>query len=194
MYDLLLKKIDQFVEMSPEEKEILSSKFFLRSIKKNEVLLPFGDICKDLYFINKGLIRFYYPTDDGKEITGFIFEEGLFATSNESFFTQTPSLQILESLEEGEVLCISYQRLMELFQLVPKTIEFVMKISIRRMSEAQKVVASLIMHKPEDRYISFLEKRPDLAGRIPQGVLATYLGITPVSLSRIRKRITEKGD
>ncbi|MCI4668146.1 MAG: Crp/Fnr family transcriptional regulator [Bacteroidia bacterium] len=189
MYDTLWTYIDQFVRFDEEEKKIFEGRMKPRKVKKNEILVDLGEICGETYFILSGLIRFYYLTDQGLEITGFIFDEGLFATSHESFFTQMPSFQVLESLEDGEVLCLGYKDLEELYSLVPKCQELVRKISQQRMSNAQRVMASLIMHKPEERYTSFLESRPDLVGRIPQKVLATYLGITPVSLSRIRHRI-----
>jgi len=182
--------IDQFVSFTPEEQALFASKMELRQIKKGQILVELAEVCQETYFILQGLIRFFYLTEEGQEITGFIFDEGLFATSHESFFTQSPSFQVLESLEDGKVLALKYDDLEELYQRIPKTQELVRKIGQARMSNAQKVLASLIIHKPEDRYTSMLETRPDLIGRIPQKVLATYLGITPVSLSRIRRRIS----
>lgn len=189
MYPSLWKYTDQFVHFDESEKRLLEKRLKAKRIGKGEILVDLGDICEEIFFIRKGLIRFYYLTEQGQEITGFIFDEGIFATSLESFLTQTPSYQVLESLEEGEVLALSHSDLEELYHLLPKTQELVRKINQQRMINAQKVLASLIIHKPEERYCSFLEMRPDLVGRIPQKVLATYLGITPVSLSRIRKRI-----
>ena len=128
----------------------------------------------------------------GKEITGFIFQEHMFCGSHESFFSQVPSMQVLETLEPCELLVLSFESLQELYEKVPKMNTMVRKLLEQRMANAQKVVASLIMNKPEDRYRSLLELHPEWVHRVPQQVLATYLGITPVSLSRIRRRLTEE--
>ena len=101
-------------------------------------------------------------------------------------------MQVLETLEPCELLVLSYESLQELYEKVPKMNTMVRKLLEQRMANAQKVVASLIMNKPEDRYRSLLELHPEWVHRVPQQVLATYLGITPVSLSRIRRRLTEE--
>lgn len=189
MYTSYWAYVDQFVRFTEAEKRIMEQRLRPRKTFKNELLVDLGEVCGEIFFVQKGLLRFYYLTDQGQEITGFIYDEGLFATALESFLTQSPSYQVIESLEDGEVLGLSYEDLEELYVILPKTQELVRRITQHRMVNAQKVMASLIIHKPEERYTSFLEMQPDLVGRIPQKVLATYLGITPVSLSRIRSRI-----
>lgn len=137
-------------------------------------------------------MRYYYLTEDGREITGFIFQENMFAGSHSSFFNQIPSEQILETIEYTTVLALSYTSLMTLYQTVPKMNELVRKILEHRFAYAQSVIAALITHKPEKRYQKLLEQQPDLVNRVPLHILATYIGITPVSLSRIRARKQKK--
>lgn len=182
----------QFVSFSPKEKEQIKRVATLRDVPKSHTLIDLGQTAQEVYFINKGLLRFYYLTDEGNEITGFIFQENMMAGSHESFFSQVPSTQILETLEESELLVFSYDQLQQLFSDIPNMNVFVRKLLEQRMSFAQKVVASLIMNKPQDRYTSYQELHPGLENRIPQHILASYMGITPVSLSRIRKRISDK--
>ena len=190
MFENFWEFTDRFVVFTPKEKELIKQRLILRDVPKNYILVDLGDVAKEIYFIKKGCLRFYYITDEGNEVTGFIFQENMFAGSAESFYTQQPSTQVLETLEESELLVLTYEALNYLYEVVPKMNVLVRKILEQRMAFAQKVVASLIIHKPKDRYIAYRELHPDLENRIPQHILASYLGITPVSLSRIRRRIS----
>ncbi len=192
MLDSFWDFTDQFVSFSSDEKARIAPSLTFRIIPKNELLIDLGQTAREIFFINKGLLRFYYLTDDGQEITGFIFQEGMFAGSHESFFSQKPSIQVLETLEKSELLVITHDQLQALFADVPKMNVLVRKVLEMRMSFAQKIVASLIIHKPQDRYTSYQQLHPGLENRIPQHILASYLGITPVSLSRIKRRIAEQ--
>lgn len=183
---------EQFVSFTPAEKSLIRDHLTVRDVPKHHVLVGLGEVAREVYFLNKGCMRFYYLTEEGREITGFVFQENMFAGSHESFVSQRPSTQILETLEACELLVLPYEHLETLYDSVPKMNVFVRKLYEQRMSYAQQVVASLIMNKPAERYTSLLELQPGLANRIPQQVLATYLGITPVSLSRIRRRIIDK--
>lgn len=192
MFENFWKFTAQFVSFSTKEKTLIKEKLTLRDVPKNHILVDLEQISREIFFINKGCLRFYYLTDEGNEVTGFIFQENMFAGSLESFFTQQPSTQVLETLEASELLVLTYDGLHELYETVPKMNILVRKLLEQRMAFAQRVVASLIIHKPEDRYIAYRELHPNLENRIPQHVLASYMGITPVSLSRIRRRIAGK--
>lgn len=188
MFDHFWQFTNQFVHFSTKEKEQISERLILRDVPKQHILVDFGEIAREAFFINKGLLRFYYIADDGREITGFVFQEGMMAGSHESFFSQQPSLQVLETIEAAELLVLPHHALEELYHQVPKMNVFVRKILEQRMAHAQKVLASLIIQKPADRYKEYQRLHPGLEGRIPQHMLATFMGITPVSLSRIRAR------
>lgn len=192
MFENFWNFTDQFVSFNSKEKEKIKNHLILRNVPKNYALVDLGQVAKEVFFINKGCLRFYYITEEGNEVTGFIFQENMFAGSHESFFAQQPSMQVLETLEEAELFVLSYDSLLRLYQEVPKMNIFVRKLLEQRMAFAQRIVASLIMHKPEDRYQHYRELHPELENRIPQHILASYMGITPVSLSRIRKRISKK--
>ncbi|WPP49286.1 Crp/Fnr family transcriptional regulator [Catalinimonas niigatensis] len=181
----------QFVSFSSQEKEQIKRQFTIRDVPKHHVLIDIGQVADEIYFINKGCMRFYYLTEEGEEVTGFIFLENMMAGSSESFFSRIPSSQVVETLEESELLVVTHNSLEQLYSSVPKMNILVRKILEQRMAFAQKVVASLIIHKPQDRYSSYQQLHPDLENRIPQHILASYMGITPVSLSRIRKRLSK---
>ncbi|MBW3545027.1 MAG: Crp/Fnr family transcriptional regulator [Bacteroidetes bacterium] len=192
MYQQFWRFAEALVRFSPHDKSLVEEKLVYKEMPAFYTLVRSGQIASQIYFVNHGCLRFYYPLPDGQEVTGFIFVENHFAGVLESFFSQTPSKQVLESLEPCQLLAISFQDLHELYELVPTMHVLVRKVLEQRMIYAQQVVASLIMQSPEERYQQLLQNRPELLNRVPQKILATYLGITPVSLSRIRKRISGK--
>ena len=126
---------------------------------------------------------------DGEEITGFFFIENMMLSGFESTLTKEPSLQGIETLEACELVILPFSAFDQLHKTMPRLNIFTRKILAERFVFAQKVVASLILDSPEERYLRLFQRQPELLNRVPQHMLATYLGITPVSLSRIRKRI-----
>jgi CRP/FNR family transcriptional regulator, anaerobic regulatory protein len=161
------------------------------SIPEKHILCSEGQVAKDIYFISKGLIRLYYFKKTGEEVTGFLFKENLFASSFESFLRQKPSKQILETLEPCRLLVLTHEKLQQLYREVPAMNQMVRIVLEERFINAQQILSSFILDTPEERYKKFIENHPDLVLRVPLHIIASYLGITPVSLSRIRKRISQ---
>ena len=190
MFQTLYQYVQPFVSFTADEKQKLESAFTFRQVPKKFKLAEEGKIAKELYFILKGLVRLYY-TKDGEEITGYIFKETLFASSYESFLRQVPSIQTLETLEECDLLVINYKRLQQLYDELPKMHIMARKVAEQRFINAQLMLSSFILDSPEERYRKFEEQQGDLLLRVPHHIIASYLGITPVSLSRIRKRLME---
>ena len=116
----------------------------------------------------------------------------MFAGAYDSFISQKPSRHSIEVIEECQVLTISFKDLQDLFIEFPKMNEFVRKVLEERFVELHQLFTSYILDSPEGRYLNLLTHRPDLLNRIPQHQIATFLGITPVSLSRIRNRVMKK--
>jgi CRP/FNR family transcriptional regulator, anaerobic regulatory protein len=190
MFQALYQYIQPFVTFTESEKRVLENAFSFRQVPKKFKLTEEGKVAKELYYILKGLIRLYY-TKDGEEITGYIFKENLFASSYDSFLRQVPSVQTLETLEDCDLLVISYKSLQQLYDDLPKMHIVARKVSEQRFINAQLMLSSFILDSPEERYIRFQEQHGDLLLRVPHHIIASYLGITPVSLSRIRKRLME---
>jgi CRP-like cAMP-binding protein len=190
MFETLYQYIKPFVTFSEQEKRVLEDAFTFRQVPKKFKLTEEGKIAKELYFILKGLVRLYY-TKDGEEITGYIFKEHLFASSYDSFLRKVPSIQTLETLEDCDLLVITYNRLQQLYDDVPNMHIVARKVAEQRFINAQLILSSFILDSPEERYRKFEEQHGDLLLRVPHHIIASYLGITPVSLSRIRKRLME---
>lgn len=192
MFEHIHALASRFVSFSEKEKRIFEQAFTYRQVPKKFVLVEEGKVSHEFYFINKGLLRLYY-TKEGEEITGFLFKEHLFAGSYDSFLRQSPSQQNLEALEDSDLLAITHDALEELYTTLPSMNVLARKIAEQRFINAQQVLSSFLLDSPEERYLKFEHHHKDLMSRVPQHIIASYLGITPVSLSRIRNRLSKQG-
>lgn len=155
------------------------------SIPRNEILVKNGERCRNLYFIEKGLIRgFYY--DAGKEITHWFGKEEEFATSFYSFITNEPSPETIETLEDCELTCIAHNDLQELYKLFPETERIGRIITETYYIDLEERFLNIQFKSAKERYLNLLNKNPSLIQRASLGQIATYLGITQETLSRVR--------
>jgi CRP-like cAMP-binding protein len=188
MFSRFYETIGHMVSFTPKERQLIENAFSFRQVPKKFKLAEEGKIAREMYFINKGLVRLYY-NKEGEEITGFLFREGLFASSYESLLTEAPGIQTLETVEDCDLLVISKTALDKLYDDLPKMHILVRKVVEQRFINAQSILSSFILDSPEERYRKFEEQHGELLLRVPQHMIASFLGITPVSLSRIRKRL-----
>lgn len=162
-----------------------------REFAKKSIFLGIGQIENYISFIEKGKVRLFIPKeDDEKEITfGFSFQ-GEFISAYDSFLTQTPSLYQLETLSETTLWSISYDDLQEVYKntLIGNTIgRFISEKLFLLKSKREQ---SLLIETSEQRYLNLFKDRPNLIKQIPLKYIASYIGVTPQALSRIRKRIS----
>ncbi len=162
------------------------------SFARGELLIKEGQLRKEVFWIRKGLVRGYRISEKGVEITTmFRWEDQLLVSPNLILFNE-PALQYFEALEPTEVFRIDYDKVQKIIENNPK-LEANRAIILRNtLKEALERIDSFILRSPEQRYLDFIRTKPDLLNRVPNKYLANVLGITPVSLSRIRKRITVK--
>ena len=190
MTNLLLDFLSKYIPLSSEEKNVLLSLDLFHTIKKGAILLHEGQKSKESYFVLKGCIRTYYNLDSEEKTTGFYTEMEVLTPP--CVISKTPS-EFFVSAVEDSILAISNSDMeIEINHKFPK-----FEILCRRMSEellAKKQIDfdAFKTSSPEQRYMDLLEQRPDLVQRVPQHQLASYLGIKPQSLSRLRSRIIEK--
>ncbi len=176
-------------QISDKDWEIFSSKLVLKSFPKKSVLLQPGETETFLSFLDKGMVRFYIPKEDQDLTFGFAFP-GSFFCAYDSFLTQAPSVYGIETLTETAVWQLSYTDLQIIYDeteignlIGRKTSEFLF------LKKAEREL-SLLNESPEERYLKIFETRPELIEKIPLKYIASYIGITPQALSRIRKRIS----
>ena len=187
----LTEMLRQLTGITGSEINLVAEYFINKAIKKKTSLLQAGKTAQEIYFILTGCIRLYYEKD-GIDISAYFFTENMFAGAYDSFISQKPSRHSIEALEDCEVLVITYVELQKLFKEFPGMNEVVRKVLEERFVSLHELFTSQILDSPEERYLNLQHQRPDLLNRIPQHQIATYLGITPVSLSRIRNRIAKK--
>ncbi len=166
-----------------------------RVLAKGDHILRAGTVADEVFFVHKGLLRYYFndPNDDGQERTGQFFDEGIVVTDAESFLARVPAEQNFEALEKSSIVVLP-RAVLEAGYDEDHAIERFGRLMLQEaLIGSQRRAGRLLTLQPEDRYRRFIETRPEVARRVPQYLVASYLGLTPESLSRIRGRISKKG-
>jgi CRP-like cAMP-binding protein len=165
----------------------LQVKSYSLSIPSKTILLEEGKVAEKLYLIRKGCLRLFFY-NDGKDITFQFFFEGDFVASFDSLYKRTPSLFYLESIEPTELTAIKRDDFYKLINNDLSLRQLYEEKLIDRFHAYQQLFLSRIKNTPQQRYEELLKEYPNIIQRVPQHYIASYLGITPVSLSRIRNR------
>jgi CRP/FNR family transcriptional regulator, anaerobic regulatory protein len=191
MLDLICKDIQKYVSLSEEELSMFCSKLIHKTLKRKEFLYQQGQVCKSVVFINEGCLRYFY-TVDGEEQTGQFFFEGAWYTDYESFLTEKPTQQFIQALEPTELLLLPKVALYELYETTPKFEKFGRLMAENAYLGSRKNNVNYLTLSPEEHYLKLIKERPKLIKRVSLRYIASYLGVKPESLSRIRKRIFDQ--
>jgi CRP-like cAMP-binding protein len=168
---------------------ILAAKAMMHILSKGAYLLEPGQVAGQLYFVDFGLLRYcYIDGQTGEEHTGQFFDAGAVYTDVKSFVTQAPSRQFIQALEPSAVLSIPRQVIYDLYDREQALERFGRLMIERALIGSQQRTSDFMSQSVEQRYLDLRKQRPKLVQRIPQYMLASYLGITPEALSRIRRR------
>lgn len=179
--------ISKYVSLSDADLEDIANKFKSKVVKKNDWLLRPGSICRDLVFVQKGCLRLYYMKDDIEVSVWFAFQQSS-AIEIYSFISEDPSNYFLQAIEDSEVLYLSKPELYKLYQYQPKMHEMMRNFWEDVILNLLNRFTALQKDSAEKRYLDLLNK-PSYLETIPQKYLASFIGVTPTSLSRIRKQI-----
>jgi CRP-like cAMP-binding protein len=190
MQDLLFDFISKYVSLTEDEKNAIVSLDIFRSVKKGAILLSQGQKSKDSYFVLKGCIRIYYIIDGEEKTTAFYTE--MDALTPPCVINKAPSEYFISCVEDCIVLVSNSDLEAEMNNKFPKFELMCRMLSEELLAKHQINFDEFKTSSPEQRYLNLLEKRPDLIQRVPQHQLASYLGMQPQSLSRLRARILEK--
>lgn len=190
MTDILFDFISRYVSLSEEEKKFILSLDILRAVKKGSILLKEGQLSKESYLVLKGCIRTYYNVDGEEKTTNFFTELEVLIPPCVS--SKTPSKYYVACVEDTMLAVSNSDLEAKLFKKFPKFESFSRILSEELLTQQQINFDEFKTSSPEQRYQDLLEKRPDLMQRVPQHQLASYLGIIPPSLSRLRARIMVK--
>lgn len=177
--------LEQVSPLNEESCDSFVSKCKTFSYSKGEHLLEAGQVCQYLYFVKSGIGKVYY-LKDGKEIIDWISDEGNLFTAVTSFLTQTPSLHYIKLIEDSELIGISYTDLEELYSKYHDVERLGRQLTTMALVQLQDRINSMQFETAKERYEDFLVRYPNCINRIPLGDLASYLGMTQVTLSRVR--------
>lgn len=182
--------LEQFVSFNEKEWEALVPYLKFERIKKKAHFAVNGKVCEDIGFILTGSMR-YYHVKDGVEITGYFSFENEFVSAYKSYLTQQSNISYIQTLEETELILISYKNMQLMLNdslLAYKMERFGRLVAEHYICCYEDRITSFLIQTPEERYLKMMENDRAILQRIPQHYIANFLGITPVSLSRIRRR------
>ena len=191
MFELILKNIGRHVLLTPQEVEDFTSVLQVKKLRRRQYLVQAGDPCRYECFVNKGCMRQYYVGANGQEhMISFAVEDWWFSDMY-GLITGKPSLTNIDALEDSELLVIERTAYEEMLLRIPKMERFFRIILQRSMITQQLRIIESISLSADERYCRFAERYPLLEQRLPQKQIASYLGIAPESLSRIRRQRLE---
>lgn len=181
--------------LSPVEDEAwehFEQYFSLRHLKKGDILWRAGEVCKHVIFINKGALRCYYYTEEGKEVTGQFFFENIYLTDYYSFISKAPMGVTYEALEDTELIVIPRVGVYDLYDKYKSAERFgrlIAEHNFVKLLDEQITFKTLSI---EDKYKLLVENRPEVMARVQLNLIASYLCISPEHLSRLRKRLMQE--
>ncbi len=187
----IINNIKSFVALSQEDEEAFLRILEVKKYIKKEFILEEGQICDSIFFINSGCARVFFNIEGEEKIVQFFFGDSWY-TDYGSFLTGQPTIENLQAIEPCEVVHFKKNDLYNLYTTNPvfeKVGRIMAENAFMSLMQLNTMRTNL---EPEERYLNLLKQRPELVERIPQHYIASYLGIQPQSLSRIRKRIFDK--
>jgi CRP-like cAMP-binding protein len=194
MHDSLIKYINSYIStpLTETQIELIEDTFVPKTIRKKQYFLQEGEVCKYAAFIVKGAMRQYSIDDKGVEHIVHLYIENWWACDRESFIMLTPSIYNIDAWEDTDVLLMTKADYVNLSKPIPAMIEMSRNLDDRNYIATQKRLNSTISFSAEKRYEDFVSYYPELVQRFPQHIIASYLGITKETLSRIRKQAVKK--
>lgn len=190
MHGNLINYINNYANtpLNSEEQELIVSSFKPKKLRKKQYFLQEGEVCKYAAFIVKGAMRQYHVDEKGNEHMVHLFLENYWASDRESMIMLSPSAYHIDAWEDTEMLIISRAEMLALMPKVPALVEMVRQMDERNAIANQRRLTSTIGSTAEKRYEEFAANHPQFIQRFPQHIIASFLGITKETLSRIRKQ------
>jgi CRP/FNR family transcriptional regulator, anaerobic regulatory protein len=184
----IIQSIKSLVPLNEKEEAAFIKILEVRSFKKKDFLLQEGKVCNKVSFINSGCMRLFYNVDGIENTIQFFFNDSWY-TDYASFLTGQPTIENMQALQGCEVVQFKKEDLYKLFDQFPIFDRVGRVMAENAFLSLSKINQMKTNEEPEDRYLNLLKQRPELVQQIPQHYIASYLGIKPETLSRIRKRI-----
>jgi len=189
MLQILFKHIQEKVSLTDQEKEIIQSFFVVKKLRKKQYLLQEGDVCRYLTFVAKGLLRTYNVDEKGDEHMSIFGWEGWWVSDFNSFLSGEAAVFNIDAIEDAELVMISRDDYEALTLAAPIMDRYFRILYQNSLVTKERRLMSSITHTAEEKYVQLAQSNPQLIERIPQNLIASYLGIAPETLSRIKKSL-----
>ncbi len=190
--DLLIESIEKHVALSESDKKLIISCLRERKVKKGQFLVHEGAVSRCTNFVNEGSVRTYFIDMNGQEHIVQFAIEGWWISDLNSFIMQVPATFNVQAIEDCVILELPFESLEMLFEKVPKMERYFRVVTQRAFVAFQQRIVQNISMTAEDRYLAFQQKYPKIELRIPQKLVASYLGISAEFLSKIKKRLKDE--
>lgn len=190
MFDQLYENIQQYVSLTDKDWEVLKNNIRPKRMLKRQFLLQQGDICHEIAFIEKGALYSYSIDQKGNQHVMQFGFEGWWIADLQSFLTNTPSTLNIEVLEDSELLLIDQKNQQALLQQIPEYEKYTRLLFQNAYVALQQRVENALGLTAEEKYNRLIERNPDFINRVPQHLVASYLGISPETLSRVRGQMS----
>ncbi|MDM1397747.1 Crp/Fnr family transcriptional regulator [Myroides odoratimimus] len=189
MFDILIQHIQEKVQLTADETVRLQDYFTSKKLRKRQYLLQEGEVCKYMAFVVQGVLKSYVIDERGIENINFIGWEGWWMADSYSFFTGEKGVLNIDAIEDVELLLISKEQYDQLMIDMPVMSNYFRILYERSLANKDRRILSNIAYNAEEKYAQIITCYPDLVNRIPQHLLASYLGLTPETVSRIKKKM-----
>ncbi len=192
MYELFFQKLNETVPLTQEEQDLIKNYLTPKKLRKKQYLLQEGDVCKFIAFVEKGALRAYSIDEKGTEHIIQFALEGWTISDLYSFLTGEPATYNIDALEDAELVLTNKPAHEELLKKLPKYETYIRLQLTGAYLAMQRRLTSIISLSLEERYAYLTELYPDIVQRVPQHMIASFMGLTPETLSRVRRRMTRK--
>jgi len=189
MFELLYKKINSIIPITEEELNSCKDLFVLKKLRKRQFLLQEGNVCKYQAFVEKGMLRSYTVDEKGTEHILQFASEGWWMADLSSYLTGEPSLFNIEAVEDAELLLLTKPSWEKLMAIIPKSEHYFRILIQNNLIATQKRLMQSLVETAEEKYKKFAQTYPECIQRLPQHMIASYLGLSRETLSRMRKNI-----
>ena len=189
-YSALTRYIEKFISLDEDELELLKSMSRIKRLRKRQYVSEQGEVCRYENFVVEGCLRSYHIDEEGNEHIAQFAVENWWIADLQSFLTQSPADFNVDAIEPSVLIQFGYEELQELYREIPKLERFFRIIIQKAYVASQKRIVASFSSDAGKRYIDFRNRYPTIEARVPQYMIASYLGITPEFLSKIRRRIS----
>ena len=191
--NLILKNISKHVVLTPQEQELFLSKTEIQHHKAKTILLNDGEVCKNSYFVNSGVLRSFYINDNIVEHVMSFACKGWWISDMYSLLSQKPGNLFIEVIEDAEVILLSKENQEQLYHDIPKLERFFRILTENSLVANQERIMNNLSLSAEERFEKFSQKYPTLIQQVPQKQIASFIGVTPEFFSKMKAQLLKKG-